>query len=354
MRPLAALLILFVMCSSTAHAIDCREPTSPMPLPDGKQATRPEMAAAARKVRQYNADMEVYLDCLKTTTQQKTVGAGWKESIDTHVKLMQIYDDAVVKLTGTANCMNDQLREFKATGGGSGSKEPADCSAAFAAVKAGAESNADQIRKAPVVDTPAKRVELPTGAYSYLLRHGGDLVPCREREVDNCDVYKLIVENDSEQALECSVHMNYLKPNIEEDRHVEGRAALLPGETRIVLRNPAQLDNVPAEFAAECKPRPTVTKRTSEKECNFRITKSVMLGDYYPEDSLHLRHEGPVMVEFTLNKGAGRPSNLAVVFSSLYDDLDDAARKAVGAMEMSADCGPQRHRLAIRWELKDE
>jgi len=353
MRHLAALLILFAI-SSAAHAIECNEPASPLPLPNGKQATRPEMATAARKVREYNADMELYLDCLKTTAQQKTVGAGKKETFDTNLKLMEIHDDGVRRLTGIANCLNEQLREFKATGGGSGSKEPADCSAAMAAARAGAESNALQIRKAPVIDTPPKRLELPTGAYTYQLRHGGDLVPCRRREADNCDMYKLIVENASEQALECSVHMNYLKPNVEGDRHVEGRAALIPGETRIVLRNPAQLDNVPAEFGAECKPRPSVPKRTSENECNFRITKSVMIGDYYPEDSLNLRHEGPVLVEFTLNKGAGKPSNLAVAFSSLYEDLDEAALKAVGDMEMSAACGPQRHRLAIRWELKDE
>jgi TonB family protein len=93
---------------------------------------------------------------------------------------------------------------------------------------------------------------------------------------------------------------------------------------------------------------------TSADECNFRITKPVMLQDYYPEDSRAQRHEGPVIVEFTLDKKADAPGNPKVVFSSLYDDLDRAALLAVRSMEMSADCGPQRHRLAIQWELKDE
>ena len=63
MKKLSCLLLLAVM-SSPAWA-DCTYPKKPGKMPDGKTATRDEMVATQKVVKQYQADMTSYLECLK-------------------------------------------------------------------------------------------------------------------------------------------------------------------------------------------------------------------------------------------------------------------------------------------------
>ena len=52
--------------------------------------------------------------------------------------------------------------------------------------------------------------------------------------------------------------------------------------------------------------------------------------------------------------GEGKATEIQVAESSLYNDLDAAAVKAIGDMAFAADCSGHRHRLVINFALVNE
>ncbi len=67
MKKFACLLVMAAL-SSPAWA-DCNYPKKPGRMPDGNTATRDEMVAAQRVVKQYQADITAYLECIKAEHQ---------------------------------------------------------------------------------------------------------------------------------------------------------------------------------------------------------------------------------------------------------------------------------------------
>jgi hypothetical protein len=114
-----ALGLLFIAASlSTAAYADCTYPRPPAKLPDGNTATRDEMIAANKVVKQYNTDMTGYLDCLKAEYDGNTAKLPANASEDQKKQLAATYalknDAAVEEVTGVATRFNEQLRVFKA------------------------------------------------------------------------------------------------------------------------------------------------------------------------------------------------------------------------------------------------
>jgi TonB family protein len=316
-------------------------------VPAGSSATRDEMVDAMRRLRAYNESMNDYLNCLEGEKDQREVGAGVNELQQTQSRHVEGHNAAVSELVGITNCFNDQLRIFRESGGGAGGGE-ADCSAQIEAAKAGADPNSPGTI-VPVVDTNPVVARVATGEWSYFLRRGGRLVSCDGRAQAECEMSQLIIRNDSEESLRCDVGLAY-----PQQLEVSGRATVRPGSERVVLREAGRPEEPPNDFRAECTGSPAVLELTRPDECNFRITKPVVLSEYYPESAGRLHREGQVMVEFTLESGEGRAADLEVVESSLYDDLDAAGVKAIGDMTFIADCSGHRHRLQVGFVLSNE
>ncbi len=59
---------LALLC--TAASAECICPPKPASLPDGNCATRDDMVAANKLIKQYSADMTVYLECLVPEFQE--------------------------------------------------------------------------------------------------------------------------------------------------------------------------------------------------------------------------------------------------------------------------------------------
>jgi hypothetical protein len=114
-----ALGLLFIAASlSTAAYADCTYPRPPAKLPDGATATRDEMVAANKQVKQYNTDMTAYLDCLKGeydgTTAKLPADATEEAKKQLAEKYAQKNDAAVEEVSSVAARFNEQLRVFKA------------------------------------------------------------------------------------------------------------------------------------------------------------------------------------------------------------------------------------------------
>lgn len=115
MKKLSCLLVLAAM-TSPAWA-DCSYPKAPARMPDGNSATRDEMVATQKLVKQYQTDMTTYLDCIKAE-HQTALGKDASMSDDQKQSLTARYtqknDAAVDEAHDVANRFNEQLRVFKA------------------------------------------------------------------------------------------------------------------------------------------------------------------------------------------------------------------------------------------------
>jgi hypothetical protein len=76
------------------------------------------MVAANKEVKQYNADMTAYLDCIKTDYDGTVAKLPADATEDQKKQLAEVYarknDAAVDELQGNVARFNEQLRVFKA------------------------------------------------------------------------------------------------------------------------------------------------------------------------------------------------------------------------------------------------
>jgi len=116
MKKLSCLVLLAALVSSPAWA-DCTYPKKPGKMPDGKSATRDEMVATQKVVKQYQSDMTTYLECLKAE-HQASLAKDADTLSDKQKKTMtdrytQKNDAAVDEAHDVANRFNEQLRVFR-------------------------------------------------------------------------------------------------------------------------------------------------------------------------------------------------------------------------------------------------
>jgi len=98
---------LAIAASVPAFA-DCHLPSPPNKVPDGQTAGQQEMMMAMETLKEYNADVETYLQCLDFEHRQNHLSASEQN---------RLHNDAVETLTRTANRFNEQVRTFKAKSG---------------------------------------------------------------------------------------------------------------------------------------------------------------------------------------------------------------------------------------------
>jgi hypothetical protein len=117
----AALLAL----SLQAPAAECTYPHAPATMPDGGTAIKDEMIAAKKEYDKYNADMAVYLDCIKAEHEAslpkidpgmsaKAKKDTQKQIDDSETRFVAKYDSAVDEVHSIMERFNEQIRVFNA------------------------------------------------------------------------------------------------------------------------------------------------------------------------------------------------------------------------------------------------
>jgi len=112
---LAAVVLIggFAMQANAA----CDYPVAPGKFPDGGQASLDEMKAAKASVVKYNADMEAYLECIKSEYDAKVAAssdATPQQKAEMEKVQNQKHNAAVDEVTDVTNRFNEQLRAYKA------------------------------------------------------------------------------------------------------------------------------------------------------------------------------------------------------------------------------------------------
>jgi len=100
----AALLGGLLSATLPAHADECVLPPPPSKIPDGDTANEQEMLSAMNTLKEYNGDVNVYLQCLDFQAKQNHISSAVRD-----IK----HDAAVTQLQSIADKFNEQVRLFK-------------------------------------------------------------------------------------------------------------------------------------------------------------------------------------------------------------------------------------------------
>jgi hypothetical protein len=103
-----AAVVAGLLAALPAHADDCLLPPPPSKIPDGATANEQQMLNAMNTLKEYNGDVNVYLQCLDFQAKQNRLAEGVRD-----LK----HDAAVTELQAIADKFNQQVRLFKSKHG---------------------------------------------------------------------------------------------------------------------------------------------------------------------------------------------------------------------------------------------
>jgi hypothetical protein len=117
MKFLLPLSLLTALVAAPAFA-DCSAPSNEVKVPDGAAATKDEMIAAQRAVKDYNDTVKNYIDCITKEMDAKVAAGGDKLNDADRQKISKEYADmqnaAVERVQKVADKFNVELRAWKA------------------------------------------------------------------------------------------------------------------------------------------------------------------------------------------------------------------------------------------------
>jgi len=123
---LSALILACGFAAVQAHAA-CDYPVAPGKFPDGTAASLDEMKTAKASVVKYNADMETYLECIKSEFDAKVASqtdVTPKQKAEMERMQTQKHNAAVEEVTAVTERFNEQLRAYKAKTAADKDKKP--------------------------------------------------------------------------------------------------------------------------------------------------------------------------------------------------------------------------------------
>jgi hypothetical protein len=117
MKLFVSLAGIVFAAAGAAHAA-CSYPRSPQSLPDGNTASKEDMVAAQKAVKQYDADINAYIACLKLEHEQSVARDGAslteEQKKDLERRQVQKHNAAIDELEAVAARFNEQVKVFNA------------------------------------------------------------------------------------------------------------------------------------------------------------------------------------------------------------------------------------------------
>jgi len=176
-------------------------------------------------------------------------------------------------------------------------------------------------------------------------------VPCLDNDKDNCVWHRLIVDNQTDDTLECSGQLTYDGVNRAQAGSVEHRMVVSSHVRRVVLGDTTNPDVAVKSHDVHCAIRKPPDSSKLTPKCELTVLNAPAELEY-PMESRKLSEEGPVLLDFSLTDKDGQPSDIVVVGSSLYPRLDAAGIKYVSEFVGSTKCKHGRFRIPVTFQLK--
>jgi TonB family protein len=209
--------------------------------------------------------------------------------------------------------------------------------------------NSQPIQSGYVKEADGFTTELTDGAWSYTLIRDDRVRRCAKAE---CLQRIILVRNSSPRPLECTASLTYAGTDIDGKATPAGKAVVAGKSARAVVTSLAARGVDASTFDAQCKVRAELPALSTPATCKYQVIKPISIGDYYPDTSRQAGDEGPVVVEFSVGDKPANPTDVKVVASSLFPELDQGGVKAVQAMVMSSNCASGRYRLKLNFQLQ--
>lgn len=115
-RIVSGLMLAGVLAAGAANA-ECVYPKTPAGTPDGATATQEEMVSGMTGVKEYNAQVTAYLDCLEKEMSARIEAAGADAPADQIEQIKAIHNKrhnaAVEELEAHAARFNEQVKAYK-------------------------------------------------------------------------------------------------------------------------------------------------------------------------------------------------------------------------------------------------
>ena len=115
MKAMLTLSLLTALASVPAFA-DCQAPSNSVIVPDGNSATRDEMVAAQKAIKEFDGQVGDYIGCLQQdfdkSQQDNSLSAGDKQKLTK--KFSDLKDAQLAKDKALADKFNTELRVWKA------------------------------------------------------------------------------------------------------------------------------------------------------------------------------------------------------------------------------------------------
>ena len=100
-----------------AASAECSYPKSPSGLPDGSTASQDEMVGGMKTIKEYNAAVSAYLECLESEMNTRIEAAGTDAPAEQVEQIKAIHtkrhNAAVEELESTAARFNEQVKVYK-------------------------------------------------------------------------------------------------------------------------------------------------------------------------------------------------------------------------------------------------
>ncbi|HTE43427.1 MAG TPA: hypothetical protein VK629_21585, partial [Steroidobacteraceae bacterium] len=140
--------------------------------------------------------------------------------------------------------------------------------------------------------------------YEYM--RGEYVVPCPDDDKVECIWHRLVVDNKSNDTLECGSRIAYNGINRDQIATLEHKMVVLPSSRRAVLADTTKTDVTAASHSVQCKARRSLDDSMLTPQCKATL-KQPTGGIDYPADSRKAGQEGPVMLDFSLTDHEAAP-----------------------------------------------
>jgi len=201
--------------------------------------------------------------------------------------------------------------------------------------------------------TVSESRETESGKWNYILRASAQPWPCNETSpTPLCTEQVVVVVNESPQTLECTLHVDFKRPDGAVERSFNGPALVLP-------RTKPEVHSIVTDAATKaeirqlsCHGRAPYKRVKKVEGCKYEMMGKPF-ETYYPSEARLAAQQGPVIVSFLLDRREGAAKEIVVAESSLVPSLDAAARQFIRDQTFLTNCPETRFDVLMRFKLRD-
>lgn len=185
---------------------------------------------------------------------------------------------------------------------------------------------------------------LRSGIWRYHVLRGGATPWCVSMDAPSLS-FTVVVENESDETLDCSISLATNR-----ERAYENIAVVEPRGRQLGL----SVCTAQEEFesaTADCRIRQPPLPWNVPNGCNYSVVKAPPFD--YPPGSRRKAEQAPVYVSFSVPEREGRPKEIAIVASSGFERLDEAALRHVRGMVVRTSCPGVHYQMRFSFRLDE-